>query len=300
MAELAILYEHPLWFRPLFAALDARGIDYVALQADDHRFTPGGSPPPARLIFNRLAQSSFLRSAEHPIFYAAALFEDWERQGAAIINGGKAFAIDSSKARQLSLIASLGLEIPETRVVHRAADVVTAAEGMRFPIVVKANIGGSGAGIVRYDNMSELKVVAGESGFPTSIDSVLLVQEYVPARGGKITRIETLDRKFLYAIDVEGGGAFDLCPADACVADSQIKMAAVQPDPHVIAAAERIADAMALDVGGIEVMIDDRDGVPRFYDINALSNFVADPLNVLGWDPHERLVDWLEQRIARA
>ena len=41
-------------------------------------------------------------------------------------------------------------------------------------------------------------------------------------------------------------------------------------------------------------MIDDRDGTPRFYDINALSNFVAKPLEVLGWDPHERLVDYLE------
>ncbi|MBA2920406.1 alpha-L-glutamate ligase [Sphingomonas sp. MAH-20] len=300
MADLAIVYEHPLWFRPLFAALDARGIDYVAIQADDHSFVPGASPPPAPLILNRLAQSSFLRSAEHPLFYAAALFDEWERQGATVINGGRAFAIDSSKARQLSLIASLGLQIPATRIVHRAADVVAAAEGLRFPIVVKANIGGSGAGIVRYDNLSELKVVAAEGGFPASIDSVLLVQEYVPAHGGRITRLETLDRKFLYAIDVEGGGAFDLCPADACVAGSSIRLMPADPSPELIAAAERIADAMALDVGGIEVMIDDRDGVPRFYDINALSNFVADPLTVLGWDPHERLVDWLQQRIARA
>lgn len=299
MADLAILYEHPLWFKPLFAALDARGVDYVAIRADDHQFVPGESRPPAPLILNRLAQSSFLRAAEHPIFYAAALFEEWQRQGARIINGGQAFAIDSSKARQLSLIASLGLEIPATRVVHRGADVVAAAEGLRFPIVVKANIGGSGAGIVRYDNLSELKVVAAEGGFPSSIDSVLLVQEYVPARDGRIVRIETLDRKYLYAIDVEGGGAFDLCPADACVADSNIKLTAADPDPALILAAERIAEAMDLDVGGIEVMIDDRDGVARFYDINALSNFVADPLTVLGWDPHERLIDWLQQRIAQ-
>lgn len=297
MADLAILYEHPLWFRPLFATLDAREVSYVAIQADDHSFVPGASPPPAPLILNRLAQSSFLRSAEHPIFYAAALFEEWERHGATVINGGRAFAIDSSKARQLSLIASLGLDIPATRVVHRAADVVAAADGLRFPVVVKANIGGSGAGIVRYDNLSELKVVAAENGFPASIDSVLLVQEYVPARGGKITRIETLGGKYLYAIDVEGGGAFDLCPADACVADSAIKLTRAEPEPRLIAAAERIAQAMALDVGGVEVMIDDRDGAPRFYDINALSNFVADPLTVLGWDPHERLVDWLQQRI---
>jgi hypothetical protein len=47
-------------------------------------------------------------------------------------------------------------------------------------------------------------------------------------------------------------------------------------------------------------VIDDRDGAPRFYDFNALSNFVARPLDVLGWDPHERLVDLLEHCIERA
>jgi hypothetical protein len=45
-------------------------------------------------------------------------------------------------------------------------------------------------------------------------------------------------------------------------------------------------------------VIDDRDAAARFYDINALSNFVAKPLDVLGWDPHDRLVDHLERAIA--
>jgi hypothetical protein len=29
-----------------------------------------------------------------------------------------------------------------------------------------------------------------------------------------------------------------------------------------------------------------------------MSNFVADPLNVLGWDPHDRLIDHLEHLMA--
>lgn len=74
-------------------------------------------------------------------------------------------------------------------------------------------------------------------------------------------------------------------------------MAAVAPPLEVVEAAERIARAAGLDVGGIEVVIDDRDGTPRFYDINAMSNFVADPLNVLGWDPHDRLIDYLELQL---
>ena len=53
-----------------------------------------------------------------------------------------------------------------------------------------------------------------------------------------------------------------------------------------------------LDVGGIEYMIDDRDGRPKFYDLNAMSNFVAKPSEVLGFDPHENLVDYLLGLIA--
>ena len=49
-----------------------------------------------------------------------------------------------------------------------------------------------------------------------------------------------------------------------------------------------------IDVGGIEYIIDERDGQVYYYDINALSNFVADAVNVIGFDPHARLVDFLE------
>ena len=59
---------------------------------------------------------------------------------------------------------------------------------------------------------------------------------------------------------------------------------------------ERIAERVGLDVGGIEYLIDDRDGKPYFYDINALSNFVADAQNVIGFDPFVRFVDYIESR----
>ena len=293
MIDLAILYEHPQWFAPLFAALDRRGIEYAAFGPEGN-WSPGYGAIPAPVVFNRIAMSSFLREEEHPIFHTMALLDHWRRSGARVINGADVMAIDASKARQLALIASLGLAIPETRVVHRVADVEVAAATLIFPLVVKANIGGSGAGIAKFDNMAELCWAADKGELPKSIDGVLLVQDYVPARGGTITRIETLDRKYLYAIEIAGGGAFDLCPADACVADSGITMVSVEPDQMLIDAAERIAAEMHLDVGGIEVMIDDRDGAPRFYDINALSNFVAKPMEILGWDPHDRLIDYLE------
>jgi glutathione synthase/RimK-type ligase-like ATP-grasp enzyme len=293
MTDLALLYEHPAWFKPLFEALERRGVDYIAHRPDGH-FDPADFTPPARVVFNRIAMSSFLRSDEHPIFHGVALLDHWRRAGARVLNGPEVLAVDSSKARQLSLIAGLGLAIPATRVVHRIADIEAAAATLAFPLVVKANIGGSGAGIARYDSMEQLRAAIADRFLPTSVDGVLLVQDYVPARNGTITRIETLDRAYLYALDIAGGGTFDLCPADACqIPGAPIPMVATTPDTALREAAEAIARAVGLDVGGIEVMIDDRDGVARFYDINALSNFVAKPLDVLGWDPHDRLVDYL-------
>jgi glutathione synthase/RimK-type ligase-like ATP-grasp enzyme len=299
MPELAIFYEHPTWFESLFAALERGGVDFVAIRATDHVFDPAGSPPPAPVVFNRIAMSSFLRESEHPLFYTAALLEHWRGQGARIINGPEVLAIDSSKARQLSLLRELGLGTPRTRVVHRTADLARAATEIGYPLLVKANVGGSGAGIARYDSAAELEAVIAASEAPTSVDRVLLVQEAIPARGGVIWRIETLAGKFLYAIEVDGAGQFDLCPADACDAErgTPIAMKAFQPPAEIVAGAERVARAMGMDVGGVEVMVDDRNGTAKFYDVNALSNFVAKPLEVLGWDPHDRLVDHLKQII---
>jgi len=298
VADLAILFEHPEWFRPLFAALDRRGVNYAALRPDGD-WDPADPEPPAPLVFNRLAMSSFLRAeggrAEHPIFYGQALLDHWARGGARVVNGADVMAVDASKARQLSIVASLGLAVPRTRVIRRAVDAGEAAAAIGFPLVVKANVGGSGAGIARFDTMAELVATADAGDLPVSVDGVLLVQEYVPARDGTITRIETLDRRFLYALDVAGAGQFDLCPADAC--GPTVAMTAARPPAALIEGAEAIARAVGMDVGGVEAMIDDRDGTPRFYDVNALSNFVARPVEVLGWDPHDRLVDYLVERM---
>ncbi len=302
--DLAVLYQHPLWFEPLFAALEKRGIAFEKTIIGDHHFDPARSQPPAPVVLSRVAMSDFLREPQHPIFYAAALLDHWRRCGATVLNGADVIAVDSSKARQLSLISGLGLAIPETRVVHRARDLLQASEGMAFPLLVKPNIGGSGSGIVRYSSRAELEQSIEERSVPTSIDAVLLLQDYIPPRGGTILRIETLRGRFLYALEVESSGeSFDLCPADACVAQpgrAAIAMRSVMPAPEIVEAAEAIAQASKLDVGGVELVIDDRNGTPRFYDINALSNFVANPLDVLGWDPHDRLVDALQEAIGKA
>ena len=297
-APLAILYEHPRWFEPLFAALERRGIEATKVDSQNLVFDPASPVIPADLIFNRVAMSAPTRDSEHGIFHAIAALDHWRRHGARIINGPEVMAIDASKARQLSLIESLGLATPPTRVIHRLSELPEAARAVGFPLLVKANIGGAGAGIARYDAMAEIDAAIGAGTVPQSVDQVLLVQAYIEPRGKRICRMETLGGRFLYAIDISVDGNFDLCPADACqIPGRAISITQAHPPPELVAAAEAIAGAAGLDVGGVEYVIDDRDGTARFYDINALSNFVAKPLDVLGWDPHDRLVEFIQHKI---
>jgi hypothetical protein len=300
LPDLAVFYEHPQWFAPLFRELDRRGVDWAPVSIQEHTFDPADSRLPASVVLNRLAMSSFLRQEEHALFYSLAVLGHWQGLGARVINGPGVLAYDLNKARQLSLFRQCGLAVPRTRVAHRRADVPRLAAEIGYPVMVKVNVGGSGAGMIRYDTPEDLEEAVADGLTPVGVDGVALVQEYVPARGGRVIRCEVLAGKLFYAIALDGAGStFDLCPADVCMVDKPtITISAFQPPPDIVAAVERVAVAAGMDVGGIEYMIDDRDGVPRFYDLNALSNFVANPLEVLGFDPHEPFVGWLLGQIA--
>ncbi len=315
---IAIYYEQPHWFKPLFAELDRRGTPYVKLDAVEHSYTPDDHPEELYcLVFNRMSPSAWNRDHGDQIFYTVGYLEHLEMRGVRVINGVQAFRSELSKASQLSLLDKLNLPYPKAAVIHRASQAVKATAGLRWPVVVKPNIGGSGAGVTRFNTVEELAHAAATHGLAFGLDSTALVQEFIPARDQHIVRVEILNGKFIYAIKVHiTGETFDLCPADicrttggvelsrgACAIDapkSGIRVEAYDPPQPVIAEVERMMAACGIDVGGVEYIVDDRDGSLLYYDINALSNFVADGRNVVGFDPFEKLVDWLEAEAVAA
>ncbi len=311
---IGIFYEHPYWFEPLFAELSRREIPRVKIDAARHGFDPARADEELSVLFNRMSPSAWTRGHGEAIFSTRDYLAHLESRGVAVFNGSRAFALETSKALQVSLLERLRLPVPRTRVVNHPSLLPRAARELDFPVVVKPNVGGSGAGIARFDRLLEL-VAAVESGATTGgVDGTLLVQEYHPPRGSSIVRVETLEGRYLYGIRIhlgEGAG-FDLCPADVCktvdgadlvttacpvgAAKAGLTVEAFTPPSEVVRQVERIARAAFLDVGGIEYLESSRDGCLYFYDINALSNFVADPVRVVGFDPTERLVDALVAR----
>lgn len=312
-APIAIYHEHPDWFRPLFAELDRRDVPYVRLDAAAHSFDPADRDVPYSLVVNRASPSAYLRGHAQSTFYTLHWLRHLERLGVPVVNGSECYGYELSKAAQLGLLDELGFRYPRSRVINDPARALEAAAGLRYPILVKANIGGSGAGIVKYDTRAALALGVETGDVDLGIDGTALVQEAAPLRGGHITRVETLNGKYLYAINVyPATGSFDLCPADACQTTGGVELVRgacavdaprtglrverTTPSTEIIAEVEAIARASRLDVGGVEYLVDDRDGQHYFYDVNALSNFVADAENVVGFDPFLRLADYLVAR----
>ena len=317
MRPIEVLYEHPHWFQPLFNELARREVPHRLVHIDQHRYRPYAPPSSEQpLVFNRISPSAWKRDRAPAIYYTAGYLRHLEALGVPVVNGAQCFQFETSKASQLSLLGRLGLAAPRAVVVHQPRQLLEAAGDLVFPLIAKPNVGGSGAGIVRFDSREQLEEAISAGSIKGGLDGIWLLQEYHRPRGGHIVRVETLAGRYLYGIKVHLGdeGGFDLCPADicrtnrgeqldstaACPVESVKRGLTVEgytPPAEIIAAVEQIARGTSLDVGGIEYLVSDRDGRTYFYDINALSNFVSDGPRVVGFDPFVKLVDEL---IARA
>ena len=181
---IAIYHEQQEWFRPLFAALDARGTPYVRVDARSHQYDPSQSETKYSLVFNRMSPSAYRRGNGQGIFYTLAYLAHLERNGVRVVNGSRAFGFELSKATQLSVFHSLNIACPRTRIINSASEAPAAAAAIGYPIVVKPNIGGSGAGIARYDRAADLEAAVTGGHLDMGLDQTALIQEFILARGG--------------------------------------------------------------------------------------------------------------------
>ncbi len=89
---IAIYYEQPNWFKPLFAELDRRGTNYVKLDAVEHSYGPGDKPEEKyALVLNKMSPSAWNRGHGDQIFYTLGFLEHLESRGVRVLNGVKAY-----------------------------------------------------------------------------------------------------------------------------------------------------------------------------------------------------------------
>ena len=294
--KLGVLYEHQGWLDPLFLQLDRRGVPYEAVDLRRHRYQVGERPSYG-VALNRMSPSAHTRGNRNAMTYTSQLLAELESSGVRVLNGHRAYLAEVSKAYQLGVLQALGVPYPRTVVINHPKEAAAAAERLSFPVVVKPNVGGSGAGIRRFDTLAELE--AAEAELELGIDQTGLVQEFIQPAEGRIIRVEFVNGEHLYSISVDATGGFNLCPADLCLESTgggSRRAERAFPEPEILHQVGAILEALKIDVGGVEYVVA-ADGQRYFYDVNALSNFVADAANVIGFDPYERLAEYLEGQL---
>ncbi|MBK8170230.1 MAG: hypothetical protein IPK60_07770 [Sandaracinaceae bacterium] len=310
--ELIVIHEHPEWQKPLFAALEKRGVRFGTFDLKKASFDVD-LVPGARLYFNQASPSAYLRGSTRAVPLALALMRSLELAGARVLNGSRAFSLELSKSAQGSLLKRLGIDHPASLAFNEVEAVRNA--WTRWPALLKPEQGGSGARMFLLNSFDELARTVATTPDIWLPDNLMLLQEYFPtdpARG--IVRMEFLGGELLYAMRVVSHGAFNLCPSELCnPADSsdalcEIPAATSQkpvefyPYPEVpreaVEQGRRIVAAGGLDVAGIEYL-ESSDGRRVFYDINANSNLRAPIGQAFGFDPFERVVDYLVRELAR-
>ena len=306
--DLIVLHEHPEWQKPLFAALERRGVAFAPFDVTAAAFD-NVTPPAARLYFNQASPSAYLRGNTRAVPLALAYMRTLELQGARVLNGADVFALELSKSAQAALLHSLGIDTPRSITFNDPAALRRHAERITWPAVLKPDQGGSGARIQVVDSVEQVEDMFRRDPSIWLPDNLFLLQEYLPhdAEQG-IVRLEFLGGELLYAMRVKTHGRFNLCPSPVCNPDDgegiceipaqQVDAPAVEfhPYPEVpaeaVETAKRIVRAVNLDVGGIEYL-ETPDGRRVFYDVNANSNLRPSVAEAFGFDPFERVVDYL-------
>jgi glutathione synthase/RimK-type ligase-like ATP-grasp enzyme len=307
--DLIVLYEHPEWQKPLFAALTRRGVPFDSFDVTRAAFT-NVEAPRAPLYFNQASPSAYTRGHTRAVPLALAYMRTLERLGARVLNGADVFALELSKSAQATLLRTLGIDCPRSITFNDVAALRTHAGDLAWPALLKPDQGGSGARIQVVESLAHVESIFEADPGVWLPDNLFLLQELLPhdpARG--IVRLEFLGGELLYAMRVITHGRFNLCPSPVCNPEEGLGACAVVPHgtgeappveflpypevpPDAVETARRIVAAAKLDVGGFEYL-ETPDGRRVFYDINANSNLRPSVAAAFGFDPFDRVVDFL-------
>jgi glutathione synthase/RimK-type ligase-like ATP-grasp enzyme len=311
--DLVVLHEHPEWQKPLFEALTRRGVAFAPFELTRAAFS-NHEVPRARLYFNQASPSAYVRGNTRAVPLALAYLRTLALLGARVLNGADVFALELSKSAQATLLRTLGIDTPYSITFNDAGVLHRFADQMRWPALLKPDQGGSGARIHVVESLAEVETIFRRDPGIWQPDNLFLLQEYLPHDPEQgIVRLEFLGGELLYAMRVKTHGRFNLCPSPVCNPDEGDSACAMPDEPAIaappvefapypevpadaVATAKRIVAAARLDVGGIEYL-ETADGRLVFYDVNANSNLRPSIAAAFGFDPFERVVDYLEAQL---
>ena len=288
--KIYIIHENNDWIEPLRDQLKNINVPF-----EEWHLGKGNinllDKPPVGIFYNRMSASSHTRGHRYAPEYTAVVLNWLEKNKRRVINNSRALSLEISKSLQYSELEKFGIKTPKTIYCNNKESIIKSANIFRKPFITKHNRAGKGLGVKLFKNKKELDSYVSSKDFEQSIDGVTLLQEYIDAKPKVIHRVEFINSKFLYTVEVDASDGFELCPA--CPEDDQIEEAETQffgeycptignkfriiqnyKRNSLIEKYEKFISANGIEIAGIEYIVD-QNGEVFTYDVNTNTNYNA-------------------------
>ena len=278
--KVYIIHENDEWTLSLKLELKKLEVNFEDWHVEKANIDLGKNPPEG-IFYNRMSASSHARGHRYAPEFTATILNWLKHHKRRIINNGNALALEISKSLQYLKLNEAGIKTPKSIYCNSKEQIVKAADHFSKPFITKHNRAGRGLGVKLFQNKDELKKYVNGSNFEHSIDGITILQDYIEANPKVIHRVEFINSKFFYTVQVDASESFELCPADACNVEEQF--CPTNPDgnkfmilkdyknPEIVTY-EKFLKQNDIEIAGIEYMID-TGGVHYSYDVNTNTNY---------------------------
>jgi hypothetical protein len=265
------------------------------------------SIPPVGVFYNRMSASSHSRGHRFAPEYTAVILNWLSAHNRRIINGENALALEISKSLQYKKLNEHNIKTPKSIFCSGKESILSAADHFTKPFITKHNRAGRGLGVKLFQNKAELEKYVIGNQFEESIDGITILQEFIEADPKVVTRIEFVNSKFFYAVQVDASDSFELCPADACNIEEQF--CPTNPDGNkfmivknyqnpLIENYEKFLKTNSVEVAGIEYMLD-KNGTMFTYDVNTNTNYNSIAEKKAGLSGMLKIAEFIKAELAK-
>lgn len=290
--RIGVLYESPEWSNlHLAQLLEAKGVEVRLIDLREGLLHLGDDFP-LDLYINRVFPSAVMRGSAPSINLAQEYVLWLESKGRRVINPSQASFYDYDKAATYIKLSQLGVLVPQTLVCSSPQALREGAQILGFPFILKHNLGGRA-----YKAKIFLSPSAWEGdlkgGMDFGADHLLLLQRYIRPFEDYTLRSEVVGGELICLLKryvAEGGisswsrgSRYEVVP---------------HPAKAIVSLSLRVAQATGMEMGGLD-LIQDEAGRSYLLELNATSNFTPEYVPLLGFDPVERMADYILEGVKR-
>ena len=279
MKKIYVIHENDEWLIPLRESFKKINVPYEEWHMNKVKFDYKKTPPEG-IFYNRMSASSHSRGHRYAPENTKHLLSWLEEKNKRIINNSRALELEISKKEQYIELKKFDIKFPTTYYANNKKEIIEKSKNFNKPFITKHNRGGKGLGVKYFENTFDLEKYI-NNNFEDSIDGITLLQEYITSDPQVITRVEFVNGKFLYAVQVDASDGFELCPADSCNVEGEFcptnpdgnKFMIIKDYKNIeIKKYENLLKSNGIEIAGIEY-IKGKDGTHYTYDINTNTNY---------------------------